>query len=165
MRLDLRTNISYEDIIGTASKQYRVDPNLIKAVIHVESGWDPKATRAEPQINDKSYGLMQVLLNTGRSVSGNDSLTASQLIQPSVNILIGTKYLGELRSKYKKLDDAIASYNAGSPIKKAGKYINQSYVNSVKRWLNFYKYGGSTLITTIPIITILGMSYFMIRKT
>lgn len=127
----------YDDIINSAAKEYRVDPKLIRAFISVESNWNPSASRHEPQINDTSWGLMQVLLTTGRRISGNPSLTSKQLIQPTVNILIGTKFLRELINRYKgNLEEVIAAYNAGSAIRSKlnpSKFINQSYVDKVMR--------------------------------
>ena len=131
--------MAYEDIIQSASKEYRIDSNLIKAFIKTESNWDPKASRYEPKIKDTSYGLMQVLLKTGRWVSKNRKLTAKQLTQPTVNILIGTRYLRQLSDKYPKLKDVIASYNAGKPYKtRTGKYVNQKYVDKVVKYYYFY---------------------------
>lgn len=124
----------YDSIIESAAKEYKVHPTLIKAIIKVESNWNPKTYRKEPRINDTSWGLMQVLLKTARKVSNNPSLSPEQLVQPTVNIMIGTKYLSILQNKYPSLDDVIASYNAGKPKKLAnGNYVNQAYVNKVKR--------------------------------
>ena len=107
--------MAYEDIIASAAKQNRLDPNLIKAFIRTESNWMPNAERAEPQIKDKSYGLMQVLLGTARSVANNSSITPTQLKQPTLNILIGSKYIRMQMDKY-SFDDAISAYNAGRPL-------------------------------------------------
>lgn len=129
----------YDDVIESAAKQFAIDPNLIKAVIRVESNWDPNAVRQEPQINDVSYGLMQLLLGTAKSVSGNSNLTVFQLSDPTLNIMLGTKYLRQLWDKYGNLEDTIASYNAGSPIRSAlGGYVNQGYVDKVKLAYTFY---------------------------
>lgn len=143
--------MAYEEIIESAAKEYKIDPKLIRAIITVESSWNANAKRYEANVKDYSYGLMQVRLATARWVSGNPKLTPAQLIQPTVNILIGTKYLRELANKYPRLDDVIASYNAGSPIrsKLTGKYINQGYVDKVKRAL----YG--VQITGFPTLALL----------
>lgn len=133
--------MAYDDIINAAAKQYRVDSNLIKAIIRVESNWDPNAIRHEPQINDTSYGLMQILLNTGKMVSGNPSLTVAQLKDPTTNILLGTKYLRSHLDRY-PFDAAIAAYNAGKPYYSKlipGTFTNQGYVNKVKNALVYYQ--------------------------
>ena len=133
--------MAYDEIIQSAAKQYQIDPDLIRAIISVESNWDPNAYRAEPRISDASYGLMQLLLSTARSVSGNPSLTTNQLIDPTLNISLGSQYLRTLHNRHGNLTDAIASYNAGSPIKSSdGQYVNQKYVDKVKLAYMYYQY-------------------------
>ncbi len=153
----------YEDIIQSASKEYGIAPALIKAIIKVESNWDPKAKRYEAHLDDTSWGLMQILLGTARYVSNNPNLTAEQLVQPTVNILIGTKYLKDLNDKYKNLDDTIASYNAGRPVMKFNKYINQEYVDKVKKWLKVYQFS-TTGAVLLPVI-IIGSLMFVTLKS
>jgi soluble lytic murein transglycosylase-like protein len=155
----------YNDIILSAAKEFNIDPKLINAFISVESGWNPNAIRNEPQINDTSYGLMQVLLGTGRRVSGNSSLTPEQLAFPTTNILIGTRYIRELVNRYNGvLDDVIAAYNAGSAIKSSSdptKYINQSYVNKVK---SAYSGVGVGLAMTMT-IGVIGLAFIYSRTS
>lgn len=148
----------YDDIIESASKQYNVDADLIKAIITVESNWNPKAFNTEPTVKgDSAWGLMQILLGTARNVSNNPNLQPEELIQPTVNILIGTKYLHDLFKKYNYMDDVIASYNAGRPIRSkiTGRYINQKYVNKVK--ISMYKIKG---ISQFYLPFILGLTAF-----
>lgn len=156
---------NYNDIVLSAAKQYNIDPDLINAFISVESGGDPNAYRAEPQINDASYGLMQVLLTTARRISGNPSLTPQQLIDPTTNILIGSQFIRELINRYNGiLDDVIASYNAGSAIKSSSdssKYINQSYVDKVKF---YYKIAPVGIPIGIALIGLGGLIFILNRK-
>jgi len=154
--------MAYEDIIASAAKQNRLDPNLIKAFIRTESNWMPNAERAEPQIKDKSYGLMQVLLGTARSVANNSSITPTQLKQPTLNILIGSKYIRMQMDKY-SFDDAISAYNAGRPLYSSlptRRYVNQDYVNKVKRNYAFYQKGW---VGAISALTVGIVGFAMIR--
>jgi len=151
----------YEDIIESAAKEYSIDPKLIRAFITVESSWNPTASRPEPRINDASWGLMQVLLATGRRVSNNPNLTSEQLVQPTANILIGTKFIRELWDRYKgNLTDVIAAYNAGSAFRSKSdptKYTNQQYVDKVMR---VYK-GPSTAemgFSTLGVLVLMGLA-------
>lgn len=133
----------YDNIIAEAAREYRIPSALIRAIIRVESNWDPNAKRYEAKLKDTSYGLMQVLTKTARWISGNKSLGAAQLKQPSVNILVGTRYLRWLWDKYNNLDDTIASYNAGRPRRSLSplkKYVNQGYVSKVKLWYRVYQW-------------------------
>jgi len=163
---------SLSDLVDTIASQYRVDPNLVKAVIKHESNWDVNASRYEAHLNDSSWGLMQVLLKTAKWILGNDKLTIQDLIKPEVNITAGAKYLGSLLAKYGNAEDAIAAYNAGSPRRnKDGAYVNQAYVNSVNRNYTMYKVLGPTAnavvkFTTNPVailaVAALGLSTYML---
>lgn len=133
--------MAYEDIIESASKAYQIPVEVIKAIIRVESNWDPNAKRYESHLNDSSLGLMQLLTKTAKYVANNTALTAEQILQPTLNILLGTKYLKEQLNKYDNLNDAIAAYNAGSPRKTStGAYVNQGYVDKVNQWIKVYTY-------------------------
>lgn len=148
--------MAYEDIIESASKSYQIPPEVIKGVIKVESNWDPNAKRYESHINDTSLGLMQILVKTARAVAGNPSLTSAQIIQPTLNIMLGTKYLREQLNRYGKLEDTLAAYNAGSVKKTStGEYINKVYVDRVMKWIKFYGYLPLTP-TYLPFLFMLG---------
>ena len=153
--------MAYEDIIDSASKSYQIPVEVIKAVIRVESNWDPNAKRYEAHINDTSWGLMQLLTNTARYVAGNPALTSSQILQPTLNIMLGTKYLRDQLNKYGTMDAALAAYNAGSPKPTSGGvYVNQSYVDKVNTWIAYYTYI-PLAPTYLPVIaTIIGLIYF-----
>lgn len=124
---------SLDNVVERISKQYGVKSSLMKAFIKAESNWDVNASRYEAHLNDTSWGLMQILLTTGRNVLGDQSLTIAQLITPEINIEIGTKFIAQLFTRFKgNMMDVISAYNAGTPRKdKYGVYINQSYVNKV----------------------------------
>lgn len=129
-----------EPIIQEMSQKYGIEPAWIKAHIKAESNWDVNASRFEAHKGDASWGLMQLLLATARSVLGNNNLTTTQLIQPRNNIEAGTKFLSQLINRFGNMRDAIAAYNAGSPrLGKDGKYVNQDYVDKVTRFYNEYK--------------------------
>jgi len=145
---------SLDAVVDTIASKYRVDPNLVKAVIKHESNWDVNASRYETHLNDTSWGLMQVLLKTAKWILNNDKLTIQDLIKPNVNIEAGTKYLGYLLGKYPNVNDVMAAYNAGSPRRnKDGSYVNQAYVDRVSKYYAMYKLLGSTgtKIATNPI--------------
>ena len=116
---------------------------LVKAVIAAESGWNSGALRAEPALNDASYGLMQVLHRTAQIYA--PTVTPGELFIPRVNLEIGIAHLDALLARY-DLNDAIAAYNAGTPRRNAdGQYTNskgstvvQSYVNNVLQSYAFY---------------------------
>lgn len=104
----------FDNEIATSAQLYNVPETWVRAVIETESSWKPMAYRAEPQINDASYGLMQLLMRTanGLGYSGEPE----GLYNPAINIDLGTKLLGQLRKSYG--DDfrrVYSAYNSGKP--------------------------------------------------
>lgn len=98
--------VRYEKYIAEAARQFAVDPNLIKAVILVESGGDPLAVSPK-----NARGLMQVLPATARELG---VLRVGDLFHPRTNILVGTRYLASLIAQSNgNIARALASYNAG----------------------------------------------------
>jgi hypothetical protein len=63
-----RGSSAFDGIISDASAAWDVPAALIKAIIEKESGFDPNAYRAEPQIGDASRGLMQLLYGTAQAL-------------------------------------------------------------------------------------------------
>lgn len=124
---------TYADSINKYSGQYGVDPEMIASVIQTESSGDPNAYRAEPQISDASYGLMQLLGSTAQALGYSGD--PSGLFDPDTNIMFGTKLLSQLQAKYGADDPAsiYSAYNSGSPT----KYQTSSQVASnVQRFLD-----------------------------
>ena len=92
----------YDLDIVYAADSYGVEPALVKAVIHAESYFDPKAiSRAGAQ------GLMQLMPQTAGYLKVHDPFNARQ------NILGGTRFLAYLQDKFDRLDHVLAAYNAG----------------------------------------------------
>lgn len=94
---------SYEDEIFRAAKQYNIDPDLVKAVIKVESNFSSTAVSQKGAV-----GIMQLMPETARDYSVNDPFN------PTENINGGTRYLKELMEMFNgNLRLALAAYNAG----------------------------------------------------
>lgn len=90
---------------------WRVDPALVLAVIHMESGGDPDAYRPEPGIHDASFGLMQLLLGTARGLGFTGP--AKALFDPPVNVHLGTQDLAGGIHDYGTPWLALIDYNGG----------------------------------------------------
>lgn len=104
----------FDDIIAKYALRFNVPEVWIKAVIRTESNFDPEAYRAEPQIQDASYGLMQLLYGTARGLGFTGS--ANDLYDPDTNIRLGTQLLSDLQKRYG--DDfrrIYSAYNSGNP--------------------------------------------------
>jgi len=122
----------YELQILEKSEKYDLDPKLIFATIMVESGGNTKAVRQEPQINDASYGLGQLLYSTARLIGFEG--TPQDLYDPSENIELIARYHRRNLEVYGDLnvDQIATAYNAGSPYSTA----TYGHVNKFKKWFN-----------------------------
>lgn len=88
---------AYDDEIEDAADQYKVDRKLVKAIIQVESGFNPEAVS-----RSNAIGLMQLKAST----SGCDAYRYKgkrgcpdddDLLDPETNIDLGTAYISALQ--------------------------------------------------------------------
>ena len=84
---------------------------LVCAVIHQESGGDPDAFPEHPERDGASFGLMQLLLPTARSVGFIGP--ARSLFVPLVNVTYGILYLARLYQQYRSWRLTLVAYNGG----------------------------------------------------
>ncbi|MBI5192503.1 MAG: lytic transglycosylase domain-containing protein [Nitrospirae bacterium] len=93
----------FNKLIETKSYKYGLDPALVKAVIAVESDFNPNA------ISEKgARGLMQLMPMTANELGVFDSFN------PDANVDGGTKYLRYLLDYFSwDVDLALAAYHAG----------------------------------------------------
>jgi len=125
---------TYDAIIRKAQVKYGIAFSLIKAVIHAESGFNPRAVSKKG-----AKGLMQIMPDNYRALSVSDPF------DPSQNIMGGTRYLKQLLNRYDaKLPLALAAYNAGPTAVDQYRRIppyteTQNYVQKVMTLYNRYK--------------------------
>lgn len=134
----------YEPLIRAAAVRNGIDPQLVKAVIAVESGFEPGA------VSDKgAIGLIQVLPATGERYglkADRKKSVAAKLADPKINLSIGTRYLADLRAMFAAQPQlALAAYNAGeNSVVRFGRTIppfpeTQAYVKLVEQFHAFYQ--------------------------
>lgn len=92
----------YEEAIDDAAREHKIDPSLIRAVIHVESNFNPKAVSRKG-----AKGLMQLMPGTARMLGVRNAFV------PELNIAGGARYLATLLKRYGNESHALAAYNAG----------------------------------------------------
>ena len=93
----------FDSIVQEHASRQALRPELVRAVIQVESGYNPRATSPKG-----AMGLMQLMPGTARDLGVRDPY------DPEENIRGGTKYLRQLLDKYRGNEDlALAAYNAG----------------------------------------------------
>jgi soluble lytic murein transglycosylase-like protein len=95
------TDPRFDPIITRVAAEQGIDPTLVRAVIQVESNYEPRARSAKGAV-----GLMQVMPATARQYG------ITNLYDPSSNIRAGVAYLKDLLSRL-PLALALAAYNAG----------------------------------------------------
>jgi soluble lytic murein transglycosylase-like protein len=93
----------YTDVIHEAATLYQIPEELVRAVIKVESDYDPRAiSRVGAQ------GLMQLMPETAQRMQVRD------VMDPRENILGGVRYLRVLANMFNgDLQLTVAGYNAG----------------------------------------------------
>jgi hypothetical protein len=94
---------AYDDIIMAKAKLHQVDFALIKAIIHVESSFNPYA------VSDRgAKGLMQVMPTTAQRHGIHD------IYDPAQNIEAGVRFVKRLSTLFNNKQHLIlAAYNAG----------------------------------------------------
>ena len=98
-----RTGRKLSDTIDEIAQEHGVSPALVKAVIRVESNWNPNAISPMGAV-----GLMQVLPSTARRVGVRNPY------DPQSNIRAGVKYLRQLLDMFENDEAlALAAYNSG----------------------------------------------------
>jgi len=125
-----------DSAIEQAAARHNVDPNLVRAVVKVESNFNPNAVSRKG-----AMGLMQLMPSTARQ------LKVKNPFDPEQNVDAGVRHLKELLDSYGgDVKLTLAAYNAG-----AGAVARSSGVphytetqNYVRRITNLY-YGGSGL--------------------
>lgn len=105
---------AFDPFIETAAREAQVQPQLVRAIIVVESAFNPKAVSRKGAV-----GLMQLLPETARRYG------ASNAFDPKQNINAGTRYLRDLIARYdNNLELVLAAYNAGADaVERYGKRI------------------------------------------
>ena len=130
---------TYEPLIASASRNYAVDPDVVRAVIKAESNYNTLAVSPKGAL-----GLMQLMPTTAKEMGVGDAF------DPAQNIHGGTRYLSQLLGSLDgDLPLALAAYNAG-PARVFGKNRipsipeTRSYVERVLKLYNNLK-GRNTL--------------------
>ena len=112
---------AYEATVERAARKHGLDPNLLLAVMRVESVYQKRIVS-----NAGAVGLMQIMPRTARHIAHAlevDDFTVDRLLDPEVNVDFAAWYLASLIERFDgHLPLAIASYNGGP--------------HNVRRWLS-----------------------------
>lgn len=130
---------SYLTYIDQACEKYGVDPSLVRAIVKVESDYNPFALSRKG-----AMGLMQLMPQTALDMNVKNSFS------PQENIEGGVRYLRYLMDRYEgNLSLSLAAYNSGeTAVKKWGTIPpfkeTKDYVRKV---LALYQGAGRTTMT------------------
>ncbi len=124
----------YDKEIERIGRMYRVDPRLIKAIIHTESDFNSRAVSSKG-----AQGLMQLMPKTARE------LRVTNPFNPKQNIDGGTRYFRKMLDNFNgDLVLSLAAYNAGPGLVMRTGGVPQipetvRYINKVLRRYKWYK--------------------------
>ncbi|MCZ6621644.1 MAG: lytic transglycosylase domain-containing protein [Deltaproteobacteria bacterium] len=132
----------FERIVRSASDRYGVDPNLVSAMIKVESNFNPHAVSRKG-----ARGLMQLMPETARNLDVGD------IYDPTENINGGVRHLKLLLDRFggnQRL--ALAAYNAGAKAVERYRGVppfseTREYVRLVLRYYRLYGNNGGPSLT------------------
>jgi len=126
----------YSPEISAAANQAGINPQLLSAVVYVESKGLASAKRREPD-GRTSYGLAQILCSTAGEMGFTGQ--CEELLAPDLSLKYGAEYL-KSRLKLYGLDLGILSYNTGSPQHdQSGKlYDPNNYIYKVKAAYDYF---------------------------
>jgi soluble lytic murein transglycosylase-like protein len=134
----------FEPLIEQYAKLQQLDPALVKAVIAVESSFQPNGVSAKGAV-----GLMQIIPETAQryGVVGDATRSIDQKLRdPATNLRVGTRHLRYLLVLFADdLELALAAYNAGENA--VARHDNKippfaetlEYVKLVQQFHSFYQ--------------------------
>ncbi len=141
---------AFDDIIGEHCRAHGVRPDLVKAVMQVESAFNPRARSPKGAL-----GLMQLMPDTARRYGVEDPF------DPAQNVRGGVAYLRHLLDRYDNNEQlALAAYNAGpGAVDKYGHSVppykeTRNYVAQISR-----------MTTTVRPIEMRGKTIYKITET
>ncbi|MGW8313603.1 MAG: transglycosylase SLT domain-containing protein [Desulfuromonadales bacterium] len=132
---------SYLDLIHRHANSYALEEALVKAVIKVESDYQPRIVSRKG-----AQGLMQLVPETAKLLNVNNPF------DPSENIRGGSEYLRRMLDLFNNdLELALAAYNSGpTTVKQYGGIPpyeeTRNYVERVLHYLDYYRQAGDSLL-------------------
>lgn len=120
---------AFDDLISEHSRTHSVRADLVRAVMQVESGFNPYARSPKG-----AMGLMQLMPATAKQYDVKNAFN------PAENVRAGVAYLRELLDRYQNNEElALAAYNAGpGAVDKHGQTVppyreTRSYVAQINK--------------------------------
>ncbi len=121
--LSMGLQLQYEALVDSEAKAHSLDEELVKAVIQVESGWNPEA-----RSDKNALGLMQLLPSTIASVGGDPRGWAD----PENNIHWGLLYIQQLLQLYGDDSERVLSHYYSGKGANVDRADVREYIQKVK---------------------------------
>ena len=123
----------HEASVTKWSAHYGIDPELVQAVIFVESRGKHDAVS-----NAGAVGVMQLMPLTAKWVAQKEKLGYSEelLLDADTNIRFGCAFIAYLKTRFDSTESILAAYNAGPA--------------RVEAWLKDPSYSKNGVLTDIP---------------
>lgn len=126
--------VKYQSEIDKYAEQFSLEPELLAAIIYVESRFDSASKSSKGAV-----GLMQLMPSTAVWIADKleyNNFNLEDLTKPELNIEFGSWYFAYLYHKFdKNLIKAIAAYNAGE--KNVRKWIAEGWDGDISQTLPF----------------------------
>ncbi|MFH0727918.1 MAG: transglycosylase SLT domain-containing protein [Pseudomonadota bacterium] len=122
---DVVSHAQYHDMIRTVSRETGLEAKVIMAVIKQESNWDPLAVSSSGAL-----GLMQVMPESAEEVG----IPGSNLFDPYLNTLAGSRYLIKMYEQFSNWGEALAAYYMG-PGRFEKKELKKEHWRNLSRYL------------------------------
>ena len=97
--------------VDRSSKRFGIDPLAVLGIIAIESEFDPLAVSPRGVM-----GLMQLRADTARELAEDLGIawrSDDLLLDPDVNVLLGSFYLSRLITRFGDIDAALAAFHDG----------------------------------------------------
>jgi soluble lytic murein transglycosylase-like protein len=124
----------YDDVIAEAARRNGISFHLLKAMVHVESYFNPYAVSKKGAL-----GLMQIMPENLRLLNVNDPF------DPWDNVMGGAVYIKTMLERFNgHIDLALAAYNAGPSVVERFNTVppyreTREYVQKVLQFTRYYK--------------------------
>ncbi len=125
---------NYDELIREAERIYDVEFSLLKAIMKVESNFNPRAVSKKG-----AAGLMQIMPRNFAALHISDPF------DPRENILGGARYIRRMLDRFNgEVPLALAAYNAGPEVVVRHRKVppigeTQSYVERVMKFYSLFK--------------------------
>ncbi len=120
----------FDNCFKNASLKYGVEVNIIRAVAVTESGMKASAKGSLNSDGTYDIGLMQINSSWINELSAY-GIDEQMLLDPCVNVDVGTWILSDNIKRYGKTWNAVGIYNVGTRKDAKGVRLKMEYINRV----------------------------------